>query len=73
MRDELGGGVEVELREVAAAEARNAEVLYDDPVGANVCELRKFARRLLERVLVEDGVEGNVHLLAPLAREAHEA
>ena len=58
--DQLGGGVELELREMPAAEACHAEVLNDQRVGGDFGEQGERFRRRFKLSLVEKSVEGNV-------------
>jgi len=68
VRDELGGGMDREARKVRAAEARDAEVLYDERVRAYFLQLGEAFDRSLEVAFVYDGVEGDVDLARGWAR-----
>ena len=70
MGDELRGRMQREIREMAAAEPRYAQVLDDDGVGTKLVELRKRADRPLHGRLVEERVERNVDLAAVRTRHA---
>ena len=61
---ELGGGVELQLREVAAAGAGEAEVLHDRRVGAELGEARGGLERGAHAQLVHHRVERHVDATA---------
>ena len=72
MRGELRRGVELQGREVPAAYARDAEVLYDQRVGSDPVEFRQLADRALHVPFVDERVEGDVDLLPVAARDPDE-
>ena len=73
VRDELGRRVQLEVREIRAAEPRDAEVLHDERRGTHRVERGKLAERLGDVRLVDDRVERDVDLPALRPREAHQA
>ena len=72
VRDELGRGVDLEVREIRAAEAGDAEVLHDERARTDRIQLRELPHGLLDVVLVDHRVERDIDPLAAPARHAHE-
>ena len=60
VRDELGRGVKLQVREVLAHEPRDAEILHDDAVRTELLQPRQRLDGALDQVFVDERVEGDV-------------
>ena len=63
VRDKLGRGMKLKAREMIVNELRDAEVLHDHAIRADVLQPRQRLDRRIEAVLVEQRVEGDINLL----------
>ena len=63
--DELRRRVELQAGEVAPADPREAEVLHDQRVGAELVETRQQVDGVVERPFVDERVEGDVDAPSP--------
>ena len=70
MDSELRAGMQAELRKVFLHQPDNAHVLHDHAVGAQVADERQRFERLVEFVLLNKRVEGDVNAAAKVVRVA---
>ena len=64
VRDKLRRGMELQIGEMLPANPRDADVLHDQRIGLHLVQSRYLLNRILEIILVNDRVKGDVNLLA---------